>query len=470
MADSGAISAVTEFPITIRPPYTACSPDSSTPSLKDTPPMTLDPPHDKLAEGKKRHGVDALRRGYRLGFVGGGDIHVRCPADDLRRESDAPERHPPKDAQTHPGGYTAAAVPSLTRKGNLAWSSLLGSLQERADREPPADCATPILRGSRPAPTPDLQNIRMKAPLKRASFDRNRAWRRVCACGTLSPGAPAARAASPLEHTMPLHADLPFARTEEATLCLDLYLPDGVRNPPILVSIHGGAWRTGSRKNPRSAWLVERGYALASIDYRLSSQARFPAQIHDCKGAVRWLRANAERFGYDASRLAAIGFSAGGHLAVLLGVATSVRELEGDVGGNLEHSSRVCAVVDYYGPTDFILRRQTQPDKTEDPGSRVYELLGGPVAGNEARARLASGAWQVGDDAAPLLAIHGTEDATVLMDQSHRIVAACHARGREAALHIVPGAGHGGPLYAEPEHRRPVEEFLDRHLRGPAAR
>jgi acetyl esterase/lipase len=269
---------------------------------------------------------------------------------------------------------------------------------------------------------------------------------------------------------MALHADLPFARTAEATLCLDLFLPDGVRNPPLLISIHGGAWKTGARQNPRSAWLVERGYAVASVDYRLSHQARFPAQIHDCKGAVRWLRANAGRFGYDASRLAAIGFSAGGHLAVLLGVTASVRELEGDVGGNLEHASHVSAVVDYYGPTDFILRWRTQPDKTEDPGSRVYELLGGPVAGHEARARLASGAWQVGDDAAPLLAIHGTEDATVLMDQSQRIVEAYRARGREAALHVVPGAGHGGPLYAEPEHRRPVEEFLNRQLRGQTAR
>jgi acetyl esterase/lipase len=267
---------------------------------------------------------------------------------------------------------------------------------------------------------------------------------------------------------MPQHLDLPFARVDGITLCLDLFLPEGVTRPPLVLFIHGGAWQSGTRKNAKMEWLVERGYALASMDHRTSAQARFPAQIFDCKGAVRWLRAHAERYGYDAARLGVAGASSGGHLAALLGVTASVAELEGDVGGNLEQSSRVRAVVDYYGPTDFILRSRTQPDKTEPPESRVYKLLGGPVHGNEALARRASPAWHVGPDAAPLLVIHGTEDATVLPDQSERLIAAYRALKLDATLHVVPGAGHGGPHYAQPEHRRPVEEFLGRQLRGDA--
>lgn len=264
------------------------------------------------------------------------------------------------------------------------------------------------------------------------------------------------------------YLDITFAQVGAVSLCLDLFVPESATRPPLIVFIHGGAWEAGSRKKCRMEWLVERGYALASVDYRLSGQARFPAQIHDCKAAVRWLRAHAERFGYDADRIAALGVSAGGHLAALLGVNSAVRELEGDVGSHLDVSSRVQAVVDYYGPTDFILRAQTQPERTEPPGSRGHKLLGCPVRDNEAIARLASPAWHVSADAAPLLIIHGTADTTVLLDQSQRLFDAYRGHKLDVQLHLVPGAAHGGPQYALPEHRRPVAEFLDSRLRHSA--
>src|SRR5262249_6673062 len=139
-------------------------------------------------------------------------------------------------------------------------------------------------------------------------------------------------------------------------LQLDLFVPTGDKKPPLVVYIHGGSWLRGSRKKPPVHWLTEEGFALASISYRFSDRAVFPAQIHDVKAAVRWLRANQDKYGYDASRIGVCGTSAGGHLAVLLSTSGGVKELEGTIGGNLQQSSRVQAVVDWYGPADFILR------------------------------------------------------------------------------------------------------------------
>ena len=147
------------------------------------------------------------------------------------------------------------------------------------------------------------------------------------------------------------HRDLVYAKTPQRELALDLYIPDGATKPPLIVWVHGGAWRAGSKAKPPALWMLERGYAVASISYRLSQQAVFPAQIHDCKAAIRWLRAHASKYGYDAERIGAWGASAGGHLVALLGTSSGVKELEGDLGYN-DQSSRVQAVVDYFGPTD----------------------------------------------------------------------------------------------------------------------
>ena len=148
----------------------------------------------------------------------------------------------------------------------------------------------------------------------------------------------------------------------------------------MVIFIHGGGWKNGDRTRCRLAWVAEHGYAIASVEYRLSHEAQFPAQIHDCKGALRWLRAHQDQYGYDSKRVVVAGTSAGGHLAALLGTSGDVDALEGTSIGHSDQSSRVQGIIDYYGPTDFILRSKTHPEKTEDPDGSVYKLLGGPVS------------------------------------------------------------------------------------------
>ncbi|MCA9072953.1 MAG: alpha/beta hydrolase, partial [Planctomycetaceae bacterium] len=245
---------------------------------------------------------------------------------------------------------------------------------------------------------------------------------------------------------------------------LDLFLPDDVENPPLVVFIHGGGWRNGSYKRCLTPWLTEYGFAVASIGYRLSDKAKFPAQVHDCKAAVRWLRAHAKEYGYNADRIGVAGTSAGGHLALMLGVTADEEKLEGDVGGNRDQSSRVQAVVDYYGPSDFVLRSKNQPRKTEPTDSPVHLLLGVAASKNLELAKLASPAFHVTKDDAPLLIIHGDKDSTVHLDQSERIVDEYQKLGLEVKLEIVPGGGHGGKAHFTPTYRKKVADFLRSHL------
>ncbi|WP_395735652.1 alpha/beta hydrolase fold domain-containing protein [Prosthecobacter sp.] len=266
----------------------------------------------------------------------------------------------------------------------------------------------------------------------------------------------------------PTHADIVYAKVNDHELKLDLYLPKDSKKPPLVVFIHGGGWKAGSYKNCSTSWLTESGFAVASISYRLSQVAVFPAQIHDCKGAVRWLRAHAGEYGYDATRVGVAGTSAGGHLVLLLGTTGGVPEYEGNVGGNLDQSSAVQAVADYFGPSDFILRSENQPIKTEDPKSTVFLLLGGPVKKNLELARFASPVFQVSAGDAPLLIIHGDKDGTVHLDQSQRMVDVYQKAGLEVALQVVPGGGHGGNAHFTPPLRDMVATFFTKHLR-PAA-
>ncbi|MEZ6034982.1 MAG: alpha/beta hydrolase [Planctomycetaceae bacterium] len=156
-----------------------------------------------------------------------------------------------------------------------------------------------------------------------------------------------------------IERDLVYAEVDGQQLTLDLYLPEGQKRAPLVVWIHGGGWRGGTKHNPPLREITKDGFALASISYRFTNKAIFPAQIHDCKGAVRWLRTNADRFGYNPDWIAVAGSSAGGHLALLMGTSGGVTALEGNVGGNLDRSSAVQAVIDYFGPSDFVLREDS---------------------------------------------------------------------------------------------------------------
>lgn len=158
------------------------------------------------------------------------------------------------------------------------------------------------------------------------------------------------------------HLDVTFAKYGDRVLKLDIFRPKNIPEElPAIVCIHGGGWRKGSKINHRKVAqaLAAEGYVTVSIDYRLSDEAIFPAHIHDCKAAVRFLRANASQYGIDPDRIGAIGHSAGGHLAALLATSAGVRELEGD-GGNSEFSSAIQAVVPMGGQTDFMSERNRQ--------------------------------------------------------------------------------------------------------------
>lgn len=256
-----------------------------------------------------------------------------------------------------------------------------------------------------------------------------------------------------------------FATVGEHELKLDLYLPDDVESPPLVVFIHGGGWRKGSYKSCRTQWLTEHGFAVASVSYRLTDKGAFPIQAHDCKGAIRWLRAHAKEYGYNADKVGVAGTSAGGHLSLVMGTTADNEVLEGTVGGNNDQSSRVQAVVDFFGPSDFVARSKNQPSKTELPDSPVFKLLGGAASKNVEQAKLASPAWQVTKDDAPLLIIHGDEDKTVSLAQSKRIEAEYKKAGLPVTLEVIAGAGHGGKACFSPQVQKKVAAFLNEHLR-----
>ncbi|HEX2726571.1 MAG TPA: alpha/beta hydrolase, partial [Beijerinckiaceae bacterium] len=260
------------------------------------------------------------------------------------------------------------------------------------------------------------------------------------------------------------HPDLVYGRAGEKELMLDLYVPAGGK-APLVVWIHGGAWRQGSRRNPQAMYLTERGYAVASIGYRLSQEAIFPAQIHDCKAAIRWLRANAARYGYDASRIGAWGPSAGGHLAALLGTSGGVKELEGD-GGNASQSSRVQAVVDFFGPTDLpaMARFPSNLDHAA-ADSPESQLIGGKVGDSLEKAALANPIRYITKDDPPFLILHGDKDMTVPINQSELLEKALREAGVPVTYRVMQGAGHGGPAFTAPEVREQVASFFDEHIR-----
>jgi len=191
------------------------------------------------------------------------------------------------------------------------------------------------------------------------------------------------------------------------------------------VWIHGGGWSAGGKEDCPAVSFVTKGYAVASINYRFSQHALFPAQIEDCKAAIRWLRANAKRYNLDAGHVGVWGASAGGHLVALLGTTGGVKKLEG-TGGNLDQSSRVQCVVDWFGPTDFAKMGGWQ----DKPDSPMALLIGGPVRDRQELATKANPITYISKDSAPFLIMHGEKDNLVPMSQSELLDGALRKAGR----------------------------------------
>jgi acetyl esterase/lipase len=268
------------------------------------------------------------------------------------------------------------------------------------------------------------------------------------------------------------------------SLLLDLMVPPGASASapvPLVIWIHGGGWKSGSRTPipARVSALCSRGYAVASLDYRLTAAGLWPAQIQDCKGAVRWLRAQASTYGLDPNRFGAWGESAGGHLAAMLGTSGDVstvrigndaEDLEGATGGNLGVSSRVQAVVDTYGATDFLKMRffpsQLDHDAATSDESR---FLGGAIQTLPERAATANPISYITADDPPFLIEHGTVDKLIPFHQSQLLADALRAAGRTVTFVPVANAGHGGSLFDKPAATQPIYDFFDAVLRAPAA-
>lgn len=270
--------------------------------------------------------------------------------------------------------------------------------------------------------------------------------------------------------------NLVYAAPGGRDLLLDLYLPEsGARPMPVVVWIYGGAWRAGSKDDGQTRgalWLTQHGYAVAAFNYRLSQEAKFPAQIHDAKAAVRWLRRHAGEYGLDGQRMAAWGASAGAHLAALLGVSAGVEELEGP-GHDAEIPARVQAVIDFFGPTDFLqmdahaLPGGMKHDGAESPES---QLIGGPIQENREKAARANPVTYATADDAPFLILHGERDPLVPAHQSELLFEALRKAGVAVTFHKIAGAGHGGPEFQSPEARAMVLAFLDGRLKAKQAR
>lgn len=248
-----------------------------------------------------------------------------------------------------------------------------------------------------------------------------------------------------------VHRDIVFANASGVDLKLDLYLPQDKATPrPLVVWVHGGGWRNGSKEQTPARFLLDRGYAVASINYRLSDVAKFPAQIDDCRAALEYLRTHAAEYKIRANRIGVWGASAGGHLVALLGVM-----------------DRVQAVVDFYGPTD-LLKMSAFPSniKHDAPQSPESLLIGGPIQENVEKVNAANPIRFIGRRTAPFLIVHGNKDMTVPLNQSELMHAALQKAGIESTFKVLDGAGHGGPQFNTPEVRDMVVEFLDRHLKG----
>jgi acetyl esterase/lipase len=253
-----------------------------------------------------------------------------------------------------------------------------------------------------------------------------------------------------------VHRDLAYGEGGDRKLQLDLAMPTAGAGPfPAVVFLHGKGWRAGNRQemNHFIAGVARMGYVGVTVEYRLVPTARFPAQVEDCKAAVRWLRANAQKYRLHPDHIGVVGFSAGGHLACMLGVTDKDSGLEG-TGGNPDQSSRVQAVVSFFGPTDFTTRDLPKDLEKEV----VIPFLGGSFAEKPEVYQKASPVRYVTKNAPPFLFVHGTDDKLVALDQSKRLAEKLKGVGVSARVVVLEGEGHG---FSDAANRQAMTEMMD---------
>ena len=264
--------------------------------------------------------------------------------------------------------------------------------------------------------------------------------------------------------------DIRYVKGGHERQSLDLALPIKRKSNsplPVIAFIHGGAWRAGNKDNGLSQLyeLLESGqYAGVSIGYRLSQHAKWPAQIHDCKAAIRWIRANAKKHGLDGGRIAVHGTSAGGHLVALLGTSAGVPEMDGSIGPHTNSSTEVRCVLDYYGPTNFLrmndFKSRIDHDAADSPES---QLIGGAIQDNKIKTLTANPITYIDSEDAPFLIMHGTDDMLVPYNQSVLLDKALKKSGVPSVFLTIKGGKHRGGRGVLAER---FKTFLEHHLLG----
>jgi len=267
--------------------------------------------------------------------------------------------------------------------------------------------------------------------------------------------------------TIAIDTDIVYYKAPEKDLMLDIYWHDNTdENFPLIVWIHGGAWRAGGKKGggKRTAeHFLDKGFNVASVSYRLSQDAIWPAQIIDCKAAIRWLRANSDKYNIDADKIGVWGSSAGGHLVAMLGTSSEIVEWD-QHGDHQEVSGKVQAVCDFYGPTNF-LRMNDEPGNMDHDAADSPEsmLIGAPIQENPELVQKANPITYVSGNEPPFLIVHGDSDPLVLHSQSVYLEAALKEKGIEVELITIEEGGHGGPGFREQNDK--VEAFFNKNLK-----
>jgi acetyl esterase/lipase len=258
--------------------------------------------------------------------------------------------------------------------------------------------------------------------------------------------APLAGAADEARH----FTDLVYATVNGKSLGLDLHLPAGVAHPPLLIFVHGGAWTTGS-KAQYPTFLMARGFAVASLDFRSSNEAPFPADVFDIKAGIRYLRARASDYGYRTDRIAIVGASSGGHLAALVGVTNGVLALEGTEGDYLNQSSAIQAIVSYFGASDLTtILAQSTPVGLAVREPALKRLLGAAPDQVPELAKLASPIFHVNGKAPPIILLHGDQDTQMPLNQVYEMQWAYEQAGLHAEVLILHGVDHdAGPFFRD---------------------
>lgn len=241
---------------------------------------------------------------------------------------------------------------------------------------------------------------------------------------------------------------------------LDLYLPAKVTDQmPLFIWIHGGGWRNGSKNNINRSVsaLLSDGYAIASLDYRLDGLDKHPNHIHDCHAAIRWLVANSKKYGYNTDKMAVGGSSAGGHLALLVGMTTDVPAMQGKLGDHLDATYKFKAIVDFYGPFDLYALGQAKSHGQETKVTQAFSQDASPASYLDA-------------SDPPVLIFHGMQDRVVVPEQSITLDKMCKALGIESELHLFEDAKHGGPAFSNQDITSQIKTFLNKHLDGKHAK